>query len=47
MNIKLKKNLDKLESFLSYKENWNGYGASPMSPWLIDSAKDIVKCLTI
>lgn len=33
---------DSLDEIAGYKQNWNGYGAEPFSPKLIENAKLIV-----
>lgn len=38
-------NLKKLDSFLLYKENWNGYGALPLSEKLISKMRGIIFAL--
>ena len=41
----LSRNLQKIEKFREYKENWNGYGASAFSEELLDIAEEILKRL--
>jgi len=43
----LEENLKLLYSFLKLSDNWNGYGAKPFSPVLIQKVKDIIKDLEI
>lgn len=38
----LERNLKKLDTFASYKENWNGYGAPPFTQSLIMIAKTLL-----
>ena len=35
----------KLYSFLRFKENWNGYGAAPFSPQLIQKVTELMAAL--
>lgn len=38
-------NLEKLDSFLLFHENWNGYGAMPLSEKLISKVKGVIFAL--
>lgn len=37
--------IDKINSFREFKDNWNGYGAEPLSNIVIDRALDLAKQL--
>lgn len=39
------KNWVKMEKFRSLEENWNGYGAEPLEPLLIDKAQRLIRYL--
>jgi len=41
----LKNNLEKLNRFSKFKANWNGYGANPFSPQVIEKAKKLLESL--
>jgi hypothetical protein len=41
----LKKNLEKLDRFSKFEVNWDGYGANPFSPQVIEKAKKLLESL--
>ena len=45
MAVTLEDNLNKLNRFRGYKQDWNGYDAPPFEPQLVDEAERIVKGL--
>lgn len=42
---RLTKNIEKLNRFLTFSENWNGYGAKPFSSQVIEKAIRLIKSL--
>lgn len=40
-------NLDKLKEIALFKENWNGYGAKPLSESVIKRAEDVIRGVCI
>ena len=42
----LQRNLDKLERFALFQENWNGYGAKPFSKTLLSRAENLIRGLS-
>ncbi len=42
----LQRNLDKLERFSLFQENWNGYGAKPFSKTLLSRAENLIRGLS-
>ena len=45
MNEHLEKFIQRLDSFKEYNDNWNSYGAKPISVPLIETCKGVLKTL--
>ena len=41
-NSQLEKNLQKLAVFGAFEKNWNGYGAEPFTPDVLDTVRDVL-----
>jgi hypothetical protein len=44
---KMNKNVKKIKEYASFKEDWNGYGAEPFSPKLLEFSEYIIRNLKI